>query len=117
MTKDNKSMQEMTRQTNMKYFFEKNEFNPKVDQLFQHKYGGIYQYKKVEWNNELSIHEVIYEHIWPFESKEYKKPLSEFKESFKQIEQEDFINFKALGQEKTQEWIATNKNSKKNIFK
>lgn len=117
MTKETKNMQEMTRQTDMKYFFEKNEFTPKAGQLFQHKYGGVYEYKAVEWNNDLNINEVIYEHIWPFEPKEYKKPLSEFKESFKNIGEDDLIKFKALGQEKAQQWIATNKNSKKNIFK
>lgn len=117
MTNEIKNMKSMTAQTNMKYFFEKNEFNPKLGQLFQHKYGGVYQYKDLQWNNELQNYDVIYEHIWPFESKEYKKTLTEFKESFKVINEEELTKFKSLGQEQAQQWIAENKINKKNIFK
>lgn len=53
---------------------------PIIEQIYQHRYGGLYIVDSVATHTETKEKLVIYTHLYPFENQTFARPLDEWTE-------------------------------------
>lgn len=61
------------------------------DQYFQHTDGGFYKLKEISTSTVDQSKWVIYEHVWPFETKTWNRPLLEWSSRFTLVDVHEVI--------------------------
>jgi hypothetical protein len=65
---------------------------PVIDQIYQHRYGGLYIVDSVATHTTTKERLVVYTHLYPFESETYVRPLDEWTEDrFRLISGYDYV--------------------------
>lgn len=62
-----------------------------LGELFKHTDGGFYQLYYVSASTVDQSLWVVYEHVWPFESKVWHRPLDEWKSRFTQVQESELL--------------------------
>lgn len=64
---------------------------PILEQIYQHRYGGLYIVDSVATHTETKERLVIYTHLYPFETTTYARPIDEWTDDrFKPITDKEY---------------------------
>jgi hypothetical protein len=83
------------------------------DQFFQHTDGGFYRFKEFSTSTVDQSTWVIYEHVWPFETKTWHRPLAEWESRFTPVSATVIVEAVKGSREAAQEEIIRRRTERK----
>jgi len=76
---------------------------PILEQIYQHRYGGLYIVDSVATHIDSKERLVIYTHLYPFESETYARPIGEWTEDrFKPVTGKEYSELTKKNREQFQ---------------
>lgn len=87
-----------------------------MDRYYQHKYGGIYRYLINCINTDSKKEMIVYEHVFPYDKKNYCRNINEFNNNFKLLTHEEYIKIINSDRHTMKNMIDDMKTNNKTLF-
>lgn len=83
---------------------------PVIEQIYQHRYGGLYIVDSIATHTVTKERLVIYTHLYPFEEQTWARPIDEWTaERFRKITGKECVELMKRDREEFQKEINNNK--------